>query len=233
MLAMRRNCPNCGERYEGSVCPKCGAPAAAKKAKSDASDKFLTDEQRAKSAQRAKELQKDRNALLVILVIAAAIAVFIFYKNGLFGGGSYKTPIVKYFDAICQRDFNGYIEVMTYNMGQDYVSEREELGYSEYEYLDKLYADLFEQFGADMTASVEFLGRKRPDEELLRSFKTAYLSDYGVNISTDAVYNVSVNVTFSGSTAEAVVPLDCFVMRLEGKWYIVGCDFPVVEEADK
>lgn len=226
---MRRNCPKCGERYEGDVCPKCGTPAKLKKVRNESSvaDKFLTDEQRAAAHLKSEQSKKDSKALIFLIIIVVAAVVFIFYRNGLIGGGSYKKPIEQYFKAISERDFNSYVGTMPRLMGQDYINEREELGYSEYEYLDLLYSDLFTQFGDDMTVELEYFGRQRPEAEIIKNFESAYLQSYGETINTDTVYGVSVVAHFNGEISAADVELECFVLRQGGKWYMVGCDFAV------
>ncbi len=230
---MRRNCPVCGERYEGDVCPKCKTPADSlknrRKSEEAVADKFLTDEQRAVKDVVAQERKKERKVLIVIIVLAAIAAAFILYRNGVFGG-NYRRPITNYFNAICERDFNAYIETMPLRMREDYAAERESLGYSEYEYLDELYSDLFSEFGEDMRIELEFLGRSRPDEEYIQSFESAYLQTYGETINTSSVYGVNVIAHFSGELSEADIELECFVLRLSGKWYMVGCDYAVSEE---
>lgn len=227
---MRRNCPNCGERFEGDVCPVCRTSVKVKKKAESAADKFLTAEQKADAELRAGNRKKSAAMLWALIIIVVAGAVFIFYRNGLLGGGSYKKTIEQYFNSICSRDFAGYIGTMPYAMGQDYAAEREELGYSEYDYLDKLYSDLFTQFGEDMTIDLTFLKHSRPDEAIIKTFEDDYLRAYGEPIELSAVYGVEVNAVFSGETSTAEVPLVCFVVRQRGKWYMVGCDF-IYEEA--
>lgn len=231
---MRRNCPVCGERYEGDVCPKCHTPAGSlkahksrnKKAALDeaTADKFLTEDQRAAKELLLKERQKDKKLLIIIIAVAVLAAVFIFYRNGIFGG-NYKRPINDYFEAICERDFEKYIGTMPQRMREDYVYERESLGYSEYDYLNELYADLFEEFGDSMTIELEFSGRERPDEEYIQSFESAYLQAYGETINTETVYGVNVTAHFAGEVSQADIELECFVLRLAGRWYMVGCDY--------
>lgn len=224
---MRRNCPACGERYEGSVCPKCGyTPAPRTHGSKDIQmqNKFLTDEQRAVQARVLEERRKDSRILIIVIVIAVLAAAFVLYRNGAFGG-NYKKPITNYFNAICERDFEAYVSAMPARIGEDYISEREELGYTEYEYIDKLYSDLFEQFGEDMQISLEFGSRERPDEQHIESFRKDYIQVYGETINTNAVYGVNVVAHFSGEVSSADVELTCYVIRLSGRWYMVGCDF--------
>ena len=79
---MRRNCPACGERYEGSVCPKCGyTPAPRKHGGKDAEtqNKFLTDEQRTVQARVLEERRKDSRILIIVIVIAVLAAAFVLY----------------------------------------------------------------------------------------------------------------------------------------------------------
>lgn len=187
-------------------------------------NKFLTDEQRAVQARVLEERRKDSRILIIVIVIAVLAAAFVLYRNGAFGG-NYKKPITNYFNAICERDFEAYVSAMPARIGEDYISEREELGYTEYEYIDKLYSDLFEQFGEDMQISLEFGSRERPDEQYIESFRKDYIQVYGETINTNAVYGVNVVAHFSGEVSSADVELTCYVIRLSGRWYMVGCDF--------
>ncbi len=233
---MRKNCPNCGERFEGNVCPKCGTDVskktkanAAKLAEDAIADKFLTDEQRAAAKAQLANRKSERNVLIFLIIIVLLAVGFILYRSGLVGGGSYKKPIEQYFEGICTRDFDLYTGSMLENIRNDYVSEKDELGYSGYDYMNTLYRDLFEQFGEDMTVSLEFISRNRPKDEFIRSFESEYLSIYGEAVNTKTVYTVNTIAHFSGDVSAADVELDCFVIRQKGKWYIIGCDFPVEE----
>lgn len=239
---MRRNCPECGERFEGDICPKCGASVSAKKntnakaaaaklAEDAIADKFLTDEQRAAAQAQLANRKKDRGVLIFLIIIVLLAAGFIFYRSGLVGGGSYKKPVEQYFQGISRRDFDMYIGSMLDNIGGEYVKERDSLGYSGYEYMDKLYRDLFEQFGEDMTISLDFVSRSKTEQEYVQSFANGYAETYGETINTKTVYTVYVTASFSGDVSAADVDMECYVIRQKGKWYIAGCDF-AVEDAE-
>lgn len=237
---MRKNCPNCGERFEGDVCPKCGTAvsrkinrkaSANKLAEDAAADKFLTDEQRAAAQAQLANRKKDRSVLIFLIIIMLLAVGFILYRSGLVGGGSYKKPVEEYFQAISQRDFDMYVGSMLGNIGGEYVKERDSLGYSGYDYMDKLYRDLFEQFGEDMQISLTFNSRGKTEQEYVQSFADGYAQTYGENINTKTVYTVYVTARFSGDISTADVEMECYVIRQKGKWYIVGCDF-ATEEAE-
>ncbi len=235
---MRRNCPECGERFEGDVCPKC-AYAVSKKAKTTTNaaklaenaiaDKFLTEEQRAAAQAQLANRKKDRSVLIFLIIIVLLAVGFILYRSGVVGGGSYKTPIEEYFQAISSRDFDMYVGSMLDNIGGEYVKERDELGYSGHEYMDKLYRDLFEQFGEDMAISLTFNSKERTELEYVQGFADDYKKNYGETLNTKAVYTVTATVHFAGSVSSADVEMDCFVIRHKGKWHIAGCDFATVE----
>lgn len=235
---MRKNCPNCGERFEGDICPKCGT-AVSKKTKTRAgssrladeaiADKFMTDKQRAAAEAQLASRKSERNVLIFLIIIVLIAVGFILYRGGIIGGGGYKKPIEQYFKGIEARDFDLYVDTMLVSVRDGYIKERDELGYDGYGYMDTLYRDLFEQFGEDMKVSLEFGSRKRPKEELVQGFKSDYLRFYGESINVKTIYVVKTIAHFSGELSEADVTLDSFVIRQGGKWYIVGCDFPVEE----
>lgn len=227
---MRRNCSKCGNRFEGNVCPECGTPAAKTVSKTNAAaDKFLTDEQRAAAEAKTQANAKDRKMLVFLLILIAAGIVFILYRNGIIGGGSYKEPIEQYFQAIVERDFDSYVGAMPPKIGEDYIKERDEMKLSGYDYLDKLYSDIFTKFGEEAKVELEFFGRSRPDEEYIQRFASSYQQAYNEEINTKTVYGVTLIAHFSGDMS-ADLDLECFVLRHKRKWYVVGCDFAVNEE---
>lgn len=235
---MRKNCPNCGERFEGDVCPSCGTAvskgfkkrtSSSRLAEEAIADKFMTDKQRATAEASLASRKSERNVLIFLIIIVLLAVGFILYRSGVVGGGSYKKPIEQYFKGIATRDFDLYVSTMLESVRDGYISERDELGYDGYGYMDTLYRDLFMQFGEDMKVSLKFGSRRRPDEEFVQSFKSDYLRFYGESINVKTVYAVETTAHFSGELSEADVELDSFVIRQGGKWYIVGCDFAVEE----
>ena len=168
--------------------------------------------------------------LLTALIIFVIIGVgYVLYNNGVFADEGYKKPIEAYFEAICERDFDAYVGCMPEKLAQDYVLERESLGYSEYDYLNVLYSDIFSAFGDDVEASVKYLSTERPEEAIIQQFASDYKKAYGEEISTKHIYKVMVDASFAGSNGSETIKMDCYTIKLGGKWYIAGCDLGSAE----
>ncbi|MCD8107820.1 MAG: hypothetical protein LUE20_07655 [Oscillospiraceae bacterium] len=177
-----------------------------------------------------KSIKKELYALIAIIVVAVLLLLFVF-RNSLFGVGTgYEDVISQYFTAIADRDFSSYVDTMPSAIASDYETEREDLEYSEYQYMDELYYDVFDEFGEDVTITLTFGEATRPDDEYIDYFAESYEEIYGSSINTTNVYGVYVNANFSGSLSESDIEFECFVLKTGGKWYMVGCDFWSEEE---
>lgn len=165
-------------------------------------------------------------ALVIFVVIGAG---YVLYNNGVFADKGYKKPIETYFEAICERNFDSYVGCMPEKLAQDYILERESLGYSEYDYLNELYSDIFQAFGDDVEASVKYLSTERPNEAIIQQFASDYKEAYGEEVSTKHIYKVVVDASFTGAKGTQTIKMDCYTIKLGGKWYIAGCDLGSVE----
>ncbi len=177
-----------------------------------------------------KSIKKEVYILIAIIVVILLLLLFVF-RNSLFGTPSgYEDVISQYFTAITERDFNSYVDTMPDEIADDYETEREDLEYSEYQYMDELYYDVFDEFGEDVAITLTFGDATRPDDEYIDYFAESYEELYGETISTSKVYGVYVNANFSGSLSESDIEFECFVLKTGGRWYMVGCDFWSEEE---
>ncbi|MCD7731989.1 MAG: hypothetical protein LUH56_00910 [Oscillospiraceae bacterium] len=172
-----------------------------------------------------KSIKKEVYVLIAIVVVILLLLLFVF-RNSLFGAGTgYRDVISQYFTAISERDFDSYVDTMPDEIAADYEAEKADLEYSDYQYMDELYYDVFDEFGEDVAITLTFGDAERPDSEYIDYFAESYEELYGKSISTSNVYGVYVNANFSGSLSESDIEFECFVLKTGGKWYMVGCDF--------
>ncbi|MCC8130572.1 MAG: hypothetical protein LUC38_05875 [Oscillospiraceae bacterium] len=177
-----------------------------------------------------KSIKKEVYIIIALVVVIALLLLFVF-RDSLFGTPSgYEGVIEQYFTSISARDFDSYVGTMPTAIASDYEAEKTELGYSNYDYMDELYYDVFDEFGEDVAITLEFGEAERPDDEYIDYFAESYEEIYGESISTSKVYGVYVNANFSGSLSESDIEFECFVLKTGGRWYMVGCDFWTEEE---
>ncbi|MCD7823617.1 MAG: hypothetical protein LUG86_06345 [Oscillospiraceae bacterium] len=186
-----------------------------------------------KQTTEKKSIKKEVYALVAIVVVIVLLLLFVF-RDSLFGGApsGYEDVISQYFTAIADRDFRSYVDTMPDEIAADYEAERTDLGYSEYDYIDELYYDIYDTFGEDVAISLTFGEATRPDGEYIDYFAESYEELYGESISASKVYGVYVNASFSGSVSTEDVEFECFVLKTGGRWYMVGCDFWSEESDD-
>ena len=180
---------------------------------------------RPKKAVDPKAKKKQENFLLILILIIVAGIVFMLYRNGVIGGSAAKAPIEKYLNAICDRDFDAFIGTMPEKIANDHISDREELGVSGEEYMRTLYSDYFDEFGDDMRVTVEFGDRSRPQAVYVDYFKQSYLGLYGEELQISSVLEIDAVAHFAGSKSRDDIELEFFVVKTDGKWYVVGVDY--------
>lgn len=169
--------------------------------------------------------KRQENILLLLLVVIIAGGIFVLYRSGVIGGNAAEKPIETYIQAICSRDFDSFVSVMPEKIAADHAKDRDELGLDGAAYLSELYADYFSEFGENMSASLDFTGRSRPDAVYVQNFKQSYAELYGEEIDFSSVFELDADVTFSGEKSSSVIQLEFFVIKSHGTWYVVGADY--------
>lgn len=207
---MKKTCKKCMSRYEGEVCPLCSQNNT---------------EARSRPAQTEQEKKNQKRMLIFLCILGVAFVIFIFYRNGVFGGRVYEEQVTAYFNAICNKDFDSYISVMTDEVAKELVAEKDELGLEKEEYMATLFADYFEEFGDDMTVSIAFGKSDGVGSEYIDMFADDYFEEYGVYPQADAFKQLEAAVTFTGSNDVDVIMVRCYLMRDDIRWYMVGCDY--------
>lgn len=173
-----------------------------------------------------KAKKRQENILLILLIIIVAGVLFVLYRSGVIGGGASEKPVETYLNAICSRDFDGFISTMPQKIAADHISDRDELGLDGSEYMSRLYADYFGEFGDDMSVKAEFTGRSRPDKVYIDNFRQSYLEIYGEEIRFSSVFEIDVSAVFSGSKSSSEVDLEFYVIKTSDGWKVVGADYP-------
>ena len=181
------------------------------------------------TAEERQKKQKQQRVLLILIILIVVGAVMILYRNGVIGGSASKAPVEQYLQAIAAKDFDAYIGAMPPKIAESYVDDREDIGLSGEEYMYQLYSDYFIEFGDDMTVTLEFTDRSRLETVYIDNFKESYLRAYGEEINIRSSFEIDVIAHFSGSKSSDDINLECFVVKVGGKWYIAGCDYQTVE----
>ncbi len=173
----------------------------------------------------AKQQQKQQIFLLIILIAVIAGVLFIFYRNGVIGGGSGEKPVEQYLQAIADKDFEAYTSAMLPLMAEDYRNDLAERGITPVEYMELLYSDYYGEFGDDLSIDIEITGRSRVDAEFVDMFKESYEDIYGETPKLGRALEIDVAAYFSGSKSADLIELECYSVKSGKSWYIVGCDY--------
>lgn len=187
---------------------------------------------RSKKVNAAEAQKKQQKFLIFLIIFVVAGAIFIFYRSGMVGGDSSRRPVEEYLNAIAAKDFESYIKVMPPRIASGYERDLSQSGLSAEDFMGQLYSDYFEEFGDDMTVTLEFNGRSRVESKYLDAFKESYSSIYGQDISISSAFEIDVSALFSGSKSRDLIQLECFVIKSGRHWYIAGCDYKTVEPGE-
>lgn len=220
---MRHNCHKCGYRFEGSVCPECGEIYLTEKQRRNIA---LSKLEKGNAYALSKRDENKNTALMWVLLIAVAVFVIsILSSNGVFGGKAYLETVENYFNSICESDFDKFVGTMPDCFSDIHESDREALGYEKDEYLKLLYESYFLEYGEDMTVSLEYGETESTPQAIIDTFVDGCQELYGVDFFGAKFLTLRVNATFSGSVSSQKLSYDCFLMKFDGSWYIVGCDY--------
>lgn len=204
-------------RYEGDVCPLCSQTAP-------------VGEKRPERPQMSdKEKRNQKIMLIALCVIGVAFVIFMMYRNGKLGTRAYEDTVSQYFTSICSCDYDSYIGVMPDEIAADIENERVALSYSEAEYMSLLFEDYFTSYGSDMTASIEFGESSVVEDTFVNAYEDDYEGLYGVRADGESYRRIDASVTFGGSLGGETIEFACFVMKKDGEWYMVGCEYAELE----
>ncbi len=240
---MAKICKSCGKEYTGDFCEHCGygnpnlkVKSTEKYKKTTTPVRFMTPEQKEAyyAELKAKELERRRSGkkkkrdpkqirLLIIVIIAVAVLVFgTLFGSGVIGFSEDSTDVViKYFDAINERDFDDYVSCFPKEMKADYKDDLEQTGYTKDEYMEAFNADFAEEYGDDFTLEYEIVDIDTITEYSFDGYEEAY----GVTPDISDANIVSVDVTFSGSLGSDTYRMDCYVGKVGRHWKMFNMEY--------
>lgn len=227
---MRHNCPKCGNRFEGNVCPDCGTTIETKAQRQARAMSKLESGSGARPISQA-ERNKNVKALVVLCILGLALVLFVLWRNGLIGSSKYEKVIENYFQSICERDFDKFTDCLPTRIALDHESDMTELGYDKTQYMSELYADYFAEFGDDMSVTLDIESSKAVDQANINYFLRSYFEVYGAELDYSGFISVNVTAVFSGKNSTDTILLECFLMKDGPDWFIVGCDYVTEEVA--
>ena len=252
---MTKICKSCGKYYDGEFCPHCGY--GNKDLKTKAADKYkkrpkpvrfmdeaekqeyyerLKQEREQKGADKKPAKKSNKGLLVVVALVAVGIIVAGLIKSGVISWGEKTDVIYKYFDAISERDFNDYIDCFPAEMKEDYQNDREELGCSKEEYMEKFVEVFKDEYGKGFTVSAKCGKEKKLEDYSMDKYKAAY----GTVPSISEAYEVLAKVTLSGSKKTNEEQFICYVGKVGGSWKLFNLEYSagtltpeMVESSDK
>ncbi|MBR1863130.1 MAG: hypothetical protein IJ806_03460 [Ruminococcus sp.] len=235
---MGKICKSCGNYYSGEYCDKCGygkkvgiSKAAKKYRRSRKPERFRTEEdkklyakwereERRENAGRTADPGANRNFLITILLVAVGVVFVALYRSGAIFSNTRTELVEGYFTSIEKGDFKGFVKSFPKEIKYDYERDMKDSGLGEAEYMQALYKDFEDKYGAGYTITVEFgneteLGAEDYD-------MSDYKAMYGTAPSLKEVYEMVVNITFSGHKGSEQAKLYMYVGKTGGYWRIFG-----------
>lgn len=236
---MVKYCKSCGAEYKGDYCDKCGYGKPAERSKTF--DKYKSNRQRkeeklAAAAEREAALQKKgihekskmtKSQIVIVVCVLAAVAavvVWALWNAGVIGAGDKTEPIVDYFTAIAENDYDKYVSSMPKAIAKtydDYVSEN---GLSKDTFVKESYSDYHAILGESFTAKVTCGREEELSAEEIAQAENDYKSNFGDDIRIKEAYAVSVEVKFTGDLSEQTYNYDAYVAHIGWHWYIINME---------
>jgi hypothetical protein len=239
---MAKTCKSCGKEYKGEYCEHCGygnpnlkTHAADKYKKSTTPVRFMTPEQKEEYYNELKKKREEETAggrrkrnpkmfrLMIVMIIAAVLIVFgTLFGTGVIGFNEKSSDVVvKYLEAVNERDFDDYVSCFTKEMRKDYESDLAETGYTEEEYMEAFNADFAEEYGDDFTITYDILNEDTITEYSLDGYEEAY----GTTPNITEACLVVTDVTFSGSNGSEQFRMNFYTGKVGRHWKLFNIEY--------
>lgn len=233
-----KECRSCGNYYSGDYCDKCGygkktgvSKASKKYRKGKKPERFQTaedkklyakwdKEERLENAARTKDQSANKNFLIAVVLVAVIVVFIALFQSGAIFSNTREEVVKQYFEAVRTGDFDSFVKCFPKEIKNDYKADLAASDLDKSAYMQALYGDFADTYGAGYTIKVEFGGETALDPDDYDM--TLYREQYGHAPSLSEVYEMVVNATFSGHNATETAKLYMYVAKTGGYWRIFG-----------
>lgn len=237
---MSKFCTNCGASMNDNAvfCTSCGAKNDVAPTASNipsqpapaAEGATPIDQLKSKTAQAISGFKNSpqRNTYIGIGVVAVAAIVLIVLLFVLLGGG-YKGALNDYFDAICDKDGEAYLEATTPEDIIKYLDKEEDYDRDDQESdakdtVKRKYSGLKEEFGNDIKISYKVTDKDKVDKDDIDDLNDLLEDEYDdLKIKVKAAYELELELKIKGDDdKEDEIEADAYVCKINGDWIVLS-----------
>lgn len=229
---MEKYCKSCGKSYSGEYCEHCGYGKEPQRAK--AYDKYKSNrqlkEERQAAAEKAKKQGKKKMApwqitiLALIPVIVLGVVLWSLWRDGIIGIGDKTEPVIAYFEAIAENDYDKYISTMPEGIAGTYESYMKENSYSKEQFIKESYSDYYDILGDSFTVKVDCGNERKIVASAIEDAQESYKQNFGDSIKIKEAYLIPTEVEFTGSEGTETYYYDVYVVRIGFDWFILNIE---------
>ncbi len=226
---MAKYCKSCGREYKEDFCEHCGYGKEQKKSKQFdkyKSNRRIKEEKIKKNAKGGKKpVSGGRIAVLVLLAVAVAtIVIFGLINAGVIKLSEKTDPIVDYFEAIAENDYEKYVSSMPEAIEETYEEYIGKFSLSKDTFLKESYYDYYEILGDSFTAEVKCGDEIELGGADIMDAEDAFKANFNKEVEFKKAYKIYTEVKFVGEKATETYFYDVYVAKIGFSWYIVSID---------
>ncbi len=225
-------CTSCGAKND---VPAASATTNAYQSNSGSSGETPLDQLKGKTSEAISNFKNSpqKNTYIGIAVVAVAIVILIILLVKILGG-SYKGALGDYFEAICEKDGEAYLEITTPDKMIDYVEDEtnqdlDDLEDAAKDTVKKKYDKLKDEFGKDLKISFKVTDKDKADKDDLDDLNDMIdeLYDGDLKLKFKQAYELELELKIKGDDdKEDEIEATAYVCKINGDWIVLSftCD---------
>ena len=226
---MAKYCKSCGEEYTGNYCEKCGYGKPVEKSKTF--EKYKTNREKKQEklelvkAKGKEPVSPQRIAILVIAIVAVVgLILWALYRDGIISGGDKTEPVVSYFEAIAENDYEKYVSAMPDAIAESYDEYMSKNGLNKDTYIKESYSDYHEILGDTFTAQVNCGVETKLSKSETADAEDNFSKNFGDDVNFREAYCIHTEVKYSGDKDTQSFFYDVYVAKIGFHWYIINVE---------
>lgn len=212
-------CPNCGNQKGEQIAP-APAPTAAQAPvqnvppQPDNQNIYQSQQYVSNMPYQAAPAPKKKSKLPFIAVaLIAVVALFFIFKNGVFGGGNYETPIKYFCEAMSEASLSKLYKALPPTFEKYVSSALGLMGMNEEDLLDEL--GIFSEAG--VSVKYEIISKEPLTKDELEDYSDDLSSFYMKTMDVKTGYMLHIRFEMDGDVDYE----DIAVGKVEGRWCII------------